>query len=89
MRLLRVEFPGNAVTGLLPEEKNVWDRFADLPEADGACQLCYTGATEAQVLAGKMQLQHHELEVKLDTELAVQGIIGETVIAWALLQPGS
>ncbi len=123
---LKSEFPGNTVTGLLNEDEDDWDRFADLPEADGACpvldpatgrcelytsrpltcrifgppvlneggglgvcELCYTGATEAQILAGEMQLRHHELEAEIDTELAVQGITGETVIAWALLQPSS
>ncbi len=124
--LLTLPFPGDAATGLLTDDEDAWDRFADLPEADGACpvldpvtgrcelytsrpltcrifgppvlneggglgicELCYTGATEAQVLAGEMQLQHHELEAEIDTELAAQGITGETVIAWALLQPSS
>ena len=51
----------------------------------GVCELCYTGASEQQVLAGEMHLEHHALEEQLDQELAVRGIEGETVIAWALL----
>ena len=53
----------------------------------GVCELCYTGASEQQVLAGEMHLEHGELEAALDEELAVAGLAGETVVAWALLQP--
>ncbi len=51
----------------------------------GVCELCYSGASEEQVLAGEMHLAHHELEAALDRELAELGAEGETVIAWALL----
>ena len=51
----------------------------------GVCELCYSGASEAQVLAGEMHLDHHELESELDGKLAERGAVGETVIAWALL----
>ena len=54
----------------------------------GICELCYVGASEAQVLAGEMHLQHQALEEELSAELAAKGIAGETVIAWALLQSG-
>ncbi len=54
----------------------------------GICELCYTGASEAQVQAGEMYLRHQALEAELDLELTLQGVTGETVIAWALLQPG-
>ncbi|RRA47311.1 YkgJ family cysteine cluster protein [Acidipila sp. EB88] len=50
----------------------------------GVCELCYTGATEAQVLAGEMHLAHQELEEELDQQLAASGRTGETLIAWAL-----
>ena len=112
VQLLTPAFPGDAATGLLGEndEGDDWDRFTDLPEADGACpvldpatgrcelyasrpltcrifgppvlneggglgicELCYTDATEEQVLAGEMHLRHHALEAELDTELAAQG----------------
>ena len=47
----------------------------------GICELCYVGASEAEVLAGEMHLHHAELEEELDRTLAP----GETIIAWALL----
>ena len=47
----------------------------------GICELCYVGASEAEVLAGEMRLEHHALEEELDREMPA----GETVIAWALL----
>ena len=49
----------------------------------GICELCYVGASKGQVLHGELHLQHHELEASLDQELPP----GETIIAWALLQP--
>ncbi len=52
----------------------------------GMCELCYTEATEAEVLHGEMHLHHHELEAELDAKLAAQGDTGETVIAWALVR---
>jgi Fe-S-cluster containining protein len=51
----------------------------------GVCELCYAGASEAEILAGEMLLEHQELEAKLNGELAAAGMAGETVIAWALL----
>jgi Fe-S-cluster containining protein len=47
----------------------------------GMCELCYVGASEAEILHGEMHLQHHALEEELDKELPA----GETVIAWAVL----
>ena len=47
----------------------------------GVCELCYVGASEAEVLAGEMKLEHQPLEEELDREMPA----GETVIAWALL----
>ena len=50
----------------------------------GFCELCYQDATEEQILAGEMKLDHAPLEAELDCELARSGMSGETVIAWAL-----
>lgn len=47
----------------------------------GMCELCYIGASEAEILHGEMHLRHHALEEELDRELAGTS----TVIAWALL----
>lgn len=114
-------YPGDRATGLLNEEEEPWDRFADLAEADGACpvldpasgrcdlyagrpmtcrifgppvrneegigmcELCYVGASEAEVLHGEMQMTHGALEDELNKHLPP----GETVIAWALLGRGA
>lgn len=51
----------------------------------GMCELCYVGASEAEVVAGQMHLEHLSLEAELEQELAARGVSGETVIAWALL----
>ncbi len=118
---LAPEYPGDAASGLLDEEDERWEVFADLLEADapcpvldpatgrcelyatrpltcrvfgppvrnegglGVCELCYTGASEAEVLAGEMHLEHGKIEAELDAELAAGGTAGETVVAWALL----
>lgn len=50
----------------------------------GVCELCYAGASEAEVLQGEMIFEHQALEDHLDSEMPP----GETIIAWALL-PGS
>ncbi len=47
----------------------------------GICELCYTGASESEILAGEMVLTHANLEEELNGELPPE----ETVIAWALL----
>jgi Fe-S-cluster containining protein len=46
----------------------------------GVCELCYVGASEDEILAGEMHLEHQVLEAELDSELPP----GETIIAWAL-----
>ena len=53
----------------------------------GVCELCYQGASEAEILAGEMMLTHEELEEELGRELEAAGSRGETVIAWALTAP--
>ncbi len=121
VRELSAYFPGDAQTGVLAEQNERWDEFADLPQADapcpalapatgtcdlysarpltcrifgppvqnqdgiGVCELCYAGAGEAEILAGEMRLEHHDLEAELDRELAAGQLAGETVVAWALL----
>ena len=50
-------------------------------EALGCCELCFAGATEAEIAACEMPVPH-ELEVSL---LAGTEPAGETVVAWALL----
>lgn len=47
----------------------------------GVCELCYVDAAEADMLAGEMHLNHHDLEEDLDRQLPP----GETIIAWGLL----
>ena len=47
----------------------------------GICELCYVGATEAEVLHGEMHLEHGALEASLERDLPP----GDTVIAWAVL----
>ena len=51
----------------------------------GVCELCYVGASEEQILAGALRLDHEDLEASLDRELAEAGRDGETVVAFALL----
>lgn len=56
----------------------------------GVCELCYQGASEAQLLAGLMRNEHAALEQELDDEVkqaaGQSGQAGETVIAWALVR---
>ena len=47
----------------------------------GVCELCYVGASEAEILHGEMHLEHGTLEAALERDCPA----GETVIAWALL----
>jgi len=49
------------------------------------CELCFIGATPAQVAACAMPLPH-ELEAELIAEVERLGLRGETVVAFALLQ---
>jgi Fe-S-cluster containining protein len=49
----------------------------------GCCELCFTGADEAEIAACEMQVPH-EKEVLLLEELGVQG---ETVVAFVLVGP--
>lgn len=51
-------------------------------DALGHCELCFTGASEAQVAACEMPLPH-DLEAKLLDEIPAKG---ETLVAFALLR---
>lgn len=51
-------------------------------EALGCCELCFVGATEAEIASCEMQVPH-ELEAELVAEF---GDTGETVVAFALLR---
>jgi Fe-S-cluster containining protein len=51
-------------------------------DALGCCELCFVGASEAEIAACEMPLPH-ELEAKLLDEIPSQG---ETVVAFALLR---
>ncbi len=46
----------------------------------GMCELCYVGASEAEILYGEMHLQHHELEEELNRHYPPE----ETLIIWAV-----
>ncbi len=62
------------------------DAGAEEAKALGHCELCFIGATPAQVAACEMPVPH-ELEAGLLNEI---GVKGETVVAFALLrQEGS
>jgi Fe-S-cluster containining protein len=54
-------------------------------EALGCCELCFAGATEAEIAACEMPLPH-ELEAELLGKIPAQG---DTVVAFALLRRGS
>lgn len=47
----------------------------------GMCELCYVGASEAEIFHGEMHLTHHMLEAELNGQDQAR----ETVIAWAVL----
>jgi Fe-S-cluster containining protein len=55
---------------------------AGADNAIGHCELCFVGATEAEIAACEMPLPH-ELEEKLLDEISAKG---ETVVAFALLR---
>ena len=48
----------------------------------GVCELCYVGASEADVLRGEMRLKHQAVEAALERDCAPS----ETIIAWAVLR---
>ena len=52
----------------------------------GMCELCFLGASEAQIAAAEMHLCHGSLEDELTEETeAHNGLRGQTIVAYALL----
>jgi len=54
-----------------------------MEEGIGCCELCFVGASETQIAACEMPVPH-ELEARLLNQLPARG---ETVVAYALLNP--
>lgn len=50
----------------------------------GVCELCYTGASQQEIMDGRMRMDHQDLEAELDEQLADAGHTEETIVAWAL-----
>ncbi len=52
----------------------------------GMCELCFAGASEAEIAAGEMHLTHGPLEVTLNAQAeSATGLRGTTIVAYALL----
>lgn len=49
-----------------------------------ACELCYIGATDEQMVACAVETDPDDLEAKLLDQLAAQGITGMTLVGYAL-----
>jgi Fe-S-cluster containining protein len=55
-------------------------------EGLGVCELCFVGATDAEIAAAEVHLDCGELESDLTAKAEQKrGRSGETVVAWALL----
>jgi Fe-S-cluster containining protein len=53
----------------------------------GMCELCFVGASEAEIAAGEMYLAHESLEDELTAEVERAGTPrGLTIVAYALLR---
>jgi Fe-S-cluster containining protein len=50
----------------------------------GACELCYEGATEDQMVACAVDLDPEKLEARLLAGLEAEGMSGMTIVAYAL-----
>jgi Fe-S-cluster containining protein len=115
------EFPGDARTGILDEERGeefenfandepcpaldpatgLCDLYAARPitcrvfglplrtgEGLGVCELCFVGATEAEIAACELKTGTDALEAALDAEAeASASVRGQTIVAWALAGP--
>jgi Fe-S-cluster containining protein len=54
-------------------------------EGLGVCELCFVGATDAEIAACELRTGTDELEAALQTEAEQStGVRGETIVAWAL-----
>jgi Fe-S-cluster containining protein len=54
-------------------------------EALGACELCYQGATEQQMMECAVEIDPAGLESALVAALAADGVSGMTIVAYALV----
>lgn len=115
---LAAEFPGDARTGILDENRGEeFDNFAndepcpaldpatglcDLYEARpmtcrvfglplrtgdglGVCELCFVGASDAEIASCELRTGSDELEAALETEAEQSsGVRGHTIVAWPL-----
>jgi Fe-S-cluster containining protein len=50
------------------------------------CELCYSGASDAQIAACEVTVDLKDLEGELSHERAERGAAGETIVAFALLE---
>ncbi|HEY4356829.1 MAG TPA: YkgJ family cysteine cluster protein [Acidobacteriaceae bacterium] len=50
---LKTAFPGNAATGLLDEEDERWEEFADLPDADASCPVLDPATGRCELYTGR------------------------------------
>ncbi|HTW49313.1 MAG TPA: YkgJ family cysteine cluster protein [Acidobacteriaceae bacterium] len=116
---LAADFPGDARTGILDEERgDKFEHFANdepCPALDpasglcdlysarpmtcrvfglplrtdgglGVCELCFVGATEAEIAACELRTRAEALESRLQAEAEQSaGVRGETIVAWALV----
>jgi hypothetical protein len=54
-------------------------------EGLGVCELCFVGASEAEIAAAEVHLDSDDLEAELTAEAEqARGLAGNTIIAWAL-----
>jgi Fe-S-cluster containining protein len=54
-------------------------------EGLGVCELCFVGATEAEIAACELRTGSEELEAVLEADAEhAAGVRGQTIVAWAL-----
>ena len=53
-------------------------------ETPAACELCYSGATDQEILQCAVETDREGLEARILADLEQQGIAGETIVAYAL-----
>lgn len=52
-----------------------------------ACELCYSGATEQEMIRCAVETDRERLESRILADLESHGIAGETIVAYALALP--
>lgn len=56
-------------------------------EGLGVCELCFVGATPAEIAAAELLMDTDAIESELNAEAErAAGVSGETIVAWALAQ---